>query len=157
MRYKRKRQGKTNYHIRLRYLKSGMPRLAVRKSLKNIWAQVIEFNPTGDKVLTSAHTKELTKEYKWIPKRNIPTAYLLGLLMGKKSQKSNIKKLILDAGLKKPVKGSLIYGFLKGVVDSGLEIPHSKEIFPPEDRIAGKHIKDFDIKLFEEVKKKILN
>lgn len=29
---------------------------------------------------------------------------------------------------------------MKGAVDSGLEIPHSKEIFPSEDRLTGKHI-----------------
>lgn len=154
--YKRKRLGKTNYKSRLVYLKSGIPRLVIRKSLKKIWAQVVEFVPQGDKIITSAHTVELIKNYKWNSKRNTPTAYLLGLLIGKKSQKHKVKKLILDAGIKKPVKGSIIYGFLKGAIDSGLEIPYSKEIFPSEERISGKHIKDFNTKLFEEVKKKIL-
>ena len=153
--YKRKKSGKTDYKKRLVFLKSGIPRLTVRKSLNNIWAQVIEYSPKGDKVLSSAHTKELKKEYNWNIKRNIPTAYLLGLLMGKKAKSTNIKKVILDTGLKKPVKGSVMYSFLKGVVDSTLEIPHSKEVFPSEDRISGKHIKNFDIKSFEEVKKKI--
>lgn len=154
--YKRKKLGKTDYKKRLEYLKSDVPRLTVRKSLKNIWAQVIEYLPKGDKTILSAHTKELNKTYKWTSKRNTPTAYLLGLLIGKKAIKNNTQKVILDTGLKKPVKGSIIYSFLKGVVDSGLNVPHSKEVFPPDDRVSGKHIKDFNIKLFEEVKKKIL-
>ena len=154
--FKRKKSGKTDYKKRLIYLKSDIPRLTIRKSLKNILVQVIEYMPKGDKIITSAHTKELVKNYKWNSKRNTPTAYLLGLLVGKKASKNNIKKVILDSGPKQPVKGSIVYGFLKGVVDSGLNIPHSKEVFPKEERILGKHIKDFDAKLFEEVKKKIL-
>lgn len=153
--YKRKKLGKTNYKKRLIYLKSDLPRLVIRKSLKNIWAQIVEYTPGGDKTLLSAHTKELKKNYDWNAKRNTPTAYLLGLLIGKKAKQKNIKKVILDAGIKQPVKGSLVYGFLKGVTDSTLEIPHSKEVFPSEERISGKHIKNFDIKSFEEVKKKI--
>lgn len=155
--YRRKRIGKTDYKRRLKYLKSNTTRLVLRKSLKNILAQLVEYSPKGDKVLASSHSKELVKKFKWDSKRNTPTAYLLGLLIGKKAQQKNIKKVILDAGIKKPVKGSLIYGFLKGVVDSKLNTPHSKEVFPSEERIAGKHIKNFNINLFEEVKKKILS
>jgi large subunit ribosomal protein L18 len=155
--YKRKKLGKTDYRSRLEHLKSNLPRLIIRRSLKNLWSQITEYTPKGDKILVSAHTKELIKNFKWKAKRNTPTAYLLGLIIGKKANEKNIKKVILDVGLKKPVKGSVTYGFLKGVVDSGLDIPHSKEVFPSEDRISGKHIKDFDAKLFEEVKKKVSN
>ena len=154
--FKRKRQGKTNYKKRLEYLKSGTPRLVIRKSLKNILAQVIEYAPSGDKVIVSAHTKELSKKYGWDSKTNIPTAYLLGLLISKKIKGKSIKKLILDPGLKKPTKNSLIYSFLKGAVDFGLNIPHSKEVFPTDKRILGEHIKNFNTSSFEEVKNKLL-
>lgn len=157
MNFKRKIQGKTDYKKRLIYLKSGIPRLVIRKSLKNIWAQVVEYSPKGDKILLAAHTKELAKKYNWNSKRNTPTAYLLGLLIAKKVEEKKIKKLIFDAGFRKPIKGSLIYAFLKGAVDNNLNIPHSKSVFPSDDRIAGKHIKSFNAKLFEEVKGKLLN
>ncbi len=157
MNYKRKMRGETDYKKRLEYLKSGIPRLIIRKSLKNIWAQVAEYSDKGDKILTSAHTKELSKKYGWNSKRNTPTAYLLGLLIAKKAAVKKIAKLILDTGFRKPVKGSLIYAFLKGAVDNKLNIPHSKTIFPSEDRISGKHIKNFNAKLFEEVKNKIMS
>ena len=35
----------------------------MRRFSKNILAQVIEYNPDGDKVIVSAHTNELKKKY----------------------------------------------------------------------------------------------
>jgi hypothetical protein len=46
----------------------------------------------------------------------------------------------LDIGLNPPIKGSRIYAALKGVVDSGLDIPHSPDILPDDSRISGEHI-----------------
>ena len=53
--------------------------------------------------------------------------------------------------------GNRIFAVLKGAVDGGLEIPHSKEALPSEDRISGKHIPNGDkvVKEFEEVRKKL--
>ena len=61
MQFKRRKEGKTDYQNRLKMLKSGRPRLVVRKSLRYITAQVIEFTPKGDKTLVSATSKELKK------------------------------------------------------------------------------------------------
>jgi len=44
---------------------------------------------------------------------------------------------------------------LKGVLDSGINIPHSESILPNDDRIRGKHISEEIVKQFEDVKKKI--
>ena len=141
MKYKRKILGKTDYKKRLSLVKSRLPRLVVRKSLKNILAQIIEFHENGDKVLLSASTKELEKKYNLKSSRkNLPSAYLLGLLIGKKALQKNIKKVILDMGLYRNVKGSRIYAVLKGTLDAGLEIPHNKNILPSQDRLEGKHI-----------------
>ena len=41
--YRRKREGKTDYRKRLRLLLSGKPRLVIRRSLRDISAQVIEY------------------------------------------------------------------------------------------------------------------
>ena len=97
MQYKRKLEGRTDYRKRLKLVKSRELRLVVRKALKNIQAQVIEYNENGDKVILSASTKELAKKYNLgIPRSNLPSAYLLGLLIGKKSLKKGIKKVIFD-------------------------------------------------------------
>ena len=85
VKYRRKREGKTNYKKRLGYLKSENPRLVIRKSLNNVNVQIIAFQSKGDKILASGHSKELQK-YGWKNIRsNLPTAYLTGLLAGKKA------------------------------------------------------------------------
>ncbi len=138
--FRRKRQGKTNYHNRLKLVKSALPRLVVRPSSKNILAQVVKYEPSGDKLICSAHSKELEK-LGWKGNRgNIPAAYLVGFLIAKKSKK---KEAVLDIGDFKSSKGSRIYALLKGAVDGGMKIAHSKEIFPPEERINGKHIAEY--------------
>ena len=35
-----------------------------------------------------------------------------------------------------------MFAALKGMVDAGLGVPHSEDIFPSEDRLAGAHIDD---------------
>jgi large subunit ribosomal protein L18 len=151
---KRKKEGKTDYRNRLGLLKSRMPRVAIRKFNKNIIAQVITYNETGDKIESQAHSKELEK-YGWSnSKNNVPASYLVGLILAKKSK---LKEAILDVGLQKPTKGSKIYALLKGCVDGGMKIPHDEKVLPTNERITGKHIQGKDIeKNFNEVKEKII-
>ena len=33
-----------------------------------------------------------------------------------------------------------MFAALKGMVDGGLEVPHSEDIFPSEERLSGEHI-----------------
>ncbi|MEK6839490.1 MAG: 50S ribosomal protein L18 [Nanoarchaeota archaeon] len=151
---RRHREGKTNYQKRLRMITSRLPRFVVRKSLKNISVQLIEYSPQGDHVLCATTTKELQKKYGWkFASRNTPAAYFAGYLMGKKAQQKNIKKAICDIGLQSITKGSILFSCLKGAVDAGLDIPHSTELMPSADRIQGKHLKT-QIP-FQEVKTKI--
>jgi len=138
--FRRRREGKTNYRKRLALLKSGKPRVVVRKSNKNIRVQFAIYEKEGDKIITSAMGNEL-KKYEWDGSlSNTPAAYLTGLLAGKKALKKGIKEGILDIGLYTPVKGARIFAALKGVVDAGVNVPYSEEIIPSEDRIYGKHI-----------------
>ncbi len=153
---KRERLGKTDYRKRLKILLAKKPRLVVRKSLKNIIAQIVEYEEEGDKVIIAAHSSELRKYGYGDIKGNIPESYLVGLLIAGKAKKKEIKELVLDIGLQKSVKGSRIYSLLKGCIDGGLNIPHSEKILPSDDRVKGKHIKDFDSSKFEGVKNKIL-
>jgi large subunit ribosomal protein L18 len=151
--FKRRLKEKTNYKKRLRLLVSKKPRLVVRRSLKHLKSQIIEFTPKGDKVLASAHTQEL-KKYGWdYSTSNIPSGYLIGLLIGKRSLKKNIKNVVIDIGLYTNVKGMKLNAILKGCLDAGLNISHSPEILPSEERIVGKHIIDYFKKIEDNDKK----
>lgn len=145
--FRRKMEGKTDYSKRLKLLKSGKPRMVIRKSLKNILVQIVEYVPQGDKVIASAHSSELKKLGWQMSCSNIPASYLTGYLLGKKAGQKKIKECILDSGLYTSVKGNRIYAALKGAIDAGMSVPASKEILPPEDRISGKHIAEFAKKI----------
>jgi large subunit ribosomal protein L18 len=138
--YRRRREGKTNYRKRLKLLKSRKPRLIVRVTNRRIIAQIAEYHPEGDRIVVSADSKML-EEYGWKgDANNTPAAYLVGLLIGRKALKAGIKEAVLDIGLKSPTKGSRVFAVLRGAVESGLEIPHSPEVFPDDERIRGEHI-----------------
>ncbi|MBS3122720.1 50S ribosomal protein L18 [Candidatus Woesearchaeota archaeon] len=138
--YRRKREGRTNYYKRLKLLKSRTPRLVIRKSLKYLLLQLVEYQAAGDKVIISYNTKSLEKMGWKYSKKNLSAAYLGGLIMGKLALSKKVKEAILDAGLHTNVKGSKIYAAVKGVNDGGLVIPCGKEMYPSEDRLSGKHI-----------------
>jgi len=141
VKYRRRREGKTNYYKRYRMVLSKRLRLVARKTLRYIIAQIIKFNPKGDIVLTSAHSIELKKKYGWkAATDNTPAAYLTGLLVGLRAKAKGIEEVILDIGLHRAVKGARVFAVLKGALDAGLKIPHSPEILPSEDRIRGEHI-----------------
>ncbi|MCB9358582.1 50S ribosomal protein L18 [Candidatus Woesearchaeota archaeon] len=132
-----RRKEKTDYHKRLSLLKSGMPRLVVRLSQKNISAQIVEYSPIGDKVMSAVTTKNLEKLGWKASKTNLPAAYLLGYLLAKKAK---VKKAILDLGLKRSVPHSRVYALVKGVNDAGIEIPVDESMYPEEKRLNGEHI-----------------
>jgi large subunit ribosomal protein L18 len=163
--YRRKREDKTNYKKRLKLLLGNKPRLVVRKALKNILVQLVEYSPQGDHILAVANSTEL-KKYGWTYNRgNLPSAYLTGVLLSKKALATKQKEGILDIGLQNPRSGTRLYAALKGVVDAGLNVPHDPACFPKEERIKGLHIannpllkeKGKDIpNAFQQCKEKIL-
>jgi len=141
--YRRRHEGKTDYRARRALVISGKPRLVVRSTLKNVTAQIIVAKPHGDEVLVSAHSKELGN-YEWkTPEGNIPSAYLTGLLCGLKAKAKGLEQAILDIGLRSPSKGARVFAVLKGVLDAGIEVPHTEEKLPDEERIEGKHITQY--------------
>jgi large subunit ribosomal protein L18 len=152
--FKRRRENKTNYRKRIALLKSDKTRLVIRRSLSNITVQFVDFVPSGDKTIVSATSTEL-KKLGWSRTGNVPASYLTGLLAGKKAKDKKIEEAILDLGLQISTKGSRIYAALKGVLDSGVKVPHSEEILPSEDRIKGRHISKDMEKQLEDVKNKI--
>jgi len=149
--WRRRREGKTNYYKRLKLIKSGKPRLVVRKSNKYIIVQVAVPAIEGDKIIAAAHSRELVKKYGWNGGTgNTPAAYLTGLLAGLRAKEKGVGEAVLDIGLHEPIKGARVFAALKGALDAGLEIPHSEEILPSEDRIRGEHIAEWAKTLAEE-------
>jgi large subunit ribosomal protein L18 len=141
--FRRRREGKTNYHARFRLLLSRKPRLVVRKSNRNTTIQLIVSEQKGDRTLLTVNSKELGKYGYSHHAGNLPAAYLTGLLFGKRMLSIGYDEAIMDIGLHASTKGGRIYSALKGVVDAGVHVPHNPEILPDEERIRGDNIKEF--------------
>ncbi len=144
---RRRREGKTHYKKRLKILMSKHPRLVIRKSVKNIQANIVEYNSKGDHVIISVHSNELKKLGWKLNRGNLPSAYLVGLLLGKRAKNKGIKSAVLDIGLNKSVKGSRFYAALSGALDAGLQVPHNPKVLPAKERISAKHVSKYAVKL----------
>ena len=155
MHFSRRNKGITNYRKRLALLKSGIPRAVVRFSNAKVIVQIIEFSIKGDNVLASASSVDVAGMGWKGSKTNIPAAYLSGMLAAKKALKAGIDSAVLDIGRITPTAGGRAFATLKGLVDGGLNIPHSDNLFPSDDRIDGSHISDKVAAQFEKVSKKI--
>ncbi|MBI2652432.1 50S ribosomal protein L18 [Candidatus Woesearchaeota archaeon] len=141
--FKRKRQGRTYYKKRLKLLLSNKYRFVVRKSLKNIQTSIIEYNPKGDKILLTVNSTSLNKLGWKGDSGNLPSAYLTGMLAGKKAIEKGINEAILDIGFSNSAKGSRLYAVLAGAIDVGLKVPSNPEVFPAKDRLSGEHIANY--------------
>lgn len=138
--FRRKREGRTYYKKRLKMLLSSKSRLVVRKSLKNLQVSIIKYNDKGDQVVLTVNSNILNK-FGWNGGTgNLPSAYLTGLLAGKKAIEKGINEAILDLGFNEPTKGSRLYAALAGVIDAGLKVPSNPQVLPTKDRISGEHI-----------------
>ncbi len=141
VKYRRKRDGLTDYKKRMKLLLGSKPRLVVRKSLKHITIQLIEFQPKGDKVLLTSSSKELVKHGWKANTGNLSAAYLTGYLLAKKAKKAT--ECVLDIGQYTSVKGCVLYAAAQGALEGGLKVPLSKEIVPTMPRIRGEHVASY--------------
>ena len=141
--FRRRREGKTDYRKRLKLLMSHKPRVVVRRSNSYLRIQLITTDKQGDRTFVDTTSKELRRYGYEGGGKNLPAAYLTGLLFGKKAIEAGFKEAILDIGLHTSVHGSRIFAALKGVIDSGMEVPHDPVVFPPEERIRGEHIASY--------------
>ena len=135
--------------------------MVVRKSAKHIRIQLIAPEMNGDVTLSSAVSSELKKYGYEGATGNTTAAYLTGLLFGYKAMKEGYESGVLDIGLQAPSPGCRVYAALKGVVDSGMYIPHNPSVFPSDERIRGEHVAEYmegsDLPdIFDSVKEKIL-
>lgn len=142
--YRRRREGRTNYKQRLKQLLAHKPRMVVRITNQKIIAQIVEYHPQGDTIKVGADSLQLQKLGWQYSSKNIPSAYLLGLQVGKLAHKAGIREAILDVGSRNPLKKGRIYALLKGALDGGLSIPHKDEsIFPSAERLQGNDVASY--------------
>ncbi|MFW9896810.1 MAG: 50S ribosomal protein L18 [Candidatus Thorarchaeota archaeon] len=142
--FRRRFEGKTDYHKRLKLLKSRKLRVVIRSSNNHIRVQIVQSKLGGDEVLISAFSKELVSKYDWVANTgNIPASYLTGYLAGLRAKKASIQDAIFDLGM--IYNRNRVLAACKGLLDAGIEIPYNEEFFPDgiEERINGKHIENY--------------
>jgi large subunit ribosomal protein L18 len=139
--FRRRREGRTDYRFRKRLVMGEKPRACVRLSLGAVSVQFIHFDFPGDRTLAAATTQDIRKLGWSGSGDSTPAAYLVGYLAGKRAAKAGVEHAVLDIGRRSPTKGSRVFAALKGIVDSGIAVPHDKGILPAPDRINGKHLK----------------
>ncbi|UCG45770.1 MAG: 50S ribosomal protein L18 [Candidatus Bathyarchaeota archaeon] len=146
--FRRRKEGKTDYRLRRALVLSKQPRLVVRPTLRHTIAQIVKAKTNGDMVITSAHSQDLRKRFGWQGScKNLPAAYLTGLLCGYRAVAQGAKKAVLDIGLRRPSQGSRVFAVLKGALDAGMLIPHDEKVLPTEERVGGRHVADYARKL----------
>ncbi len=146
---RRRREARTDYHQRLRLLKSGKPRLVARPSNSHVRAQLIVTGPTGDRTIAAAHSSDLA-EFGWeAPTGNLPAAYLTGLLAGRRAVEADLDEAVLDIGLHSPTPGSKVFAVQEGAIDAGLEVPHNDDVLADWERTRGQHIAEYAEQLDE--------
>lgn len=170
MKYKRRRAGKTDYYARKRLIaqaknKYNAPkyRLVVRFTNRDIIAQIVTSEITGDKVFACAYAHELKRYGVTHGLTNWAAAYCVGLLIARRALKkldldqtfTGVEepdgeftltedaevdgesrrpfKCFLDVGLTRTSTGARVFGAMKGASDGGLYIPHSEKRFPGYD------------------------
>ena len=143
LQFARKRKRATDYRKRLKLILSGSPRLVVRKTSQQIIVQITKFDKKGDEVVASAGSGMLRKHGWQMAVKNIPAAYLTGLIAGKAALSKGVKSAVVDAGIGKPSPKGRIYAALKGAVDAGLNVKADSDVFPIPERISGSHISKY--------------
>ena len=140
---RRRREGRTDYHQRLRLLKSGSPRLVARVSNQHVRAQLVTPGPNGDETHASADSTELAN-YGWeAPTSNLPAAYLTGFLLGRRAAAAGVDEAVLDIGLNSASPGAKVFAVQEGAIDGGLYTPHNESVFPDWERTRGEHIAEY--------------
>ena len=158
LRFKRRRNAETDYHRRSKMLRGGSPRAVVRVSNTQVTCQLVGYETEGDRVLASITGKSLVDSYKWpsdASRKSVPACYLAGFAMATSAISKGHTQAILDIGLAASSSGNRAYAALKGMIDAGMDIPHSEDVLPSEERINGEHIGDGIAKAVAATKKSI--
>ena len=139
--FRRRREGRTDYRIRLRLLKSGRARAVVRLTDRRVRVAVVAYDPGGDRVVAAADSRELGRlEFPATSFASTPAAYLTAYLAGLRAKAAGTAAAVLDAGLRHPTEGGRLAAALKGLLDAGIDVPHGEGGFPTNDRLNGTHL-----------------
>jgi large subunit ribosomal protein L5e len=160
LKWRRRREGKTDYYSRKRLIsqdkrKYNSPkfRFVVRITKKNIICQFTQSLIEGDHILFSCYSSQIGNQLEFF---SGPTAfhvayfcgvYLANKILAKKEIKSSAnsnshKKLcrsvfaVLDIGLTRATTGNRVFATMKGAIDGGITIPYN------EKRLPGYSVKD---------------
>merc|ERR1739845_71172 len=160
VKFRRRREGKTDYFARKRLVvqdknKYNTPkyRMIVRTTNKDICCQIAYARIEGDRIVESAYSHELPHYGVKVGLTNYAAAYCTGLLLARRVlKKFNLDGMYegqtkvdgdefevedLDDGLARTSTGARVFGAMKGAVDGGLDIPHSTKRFPGYDKGAN--------------------
>ena len=144
---RRRREVRTDYHQRLRLLKSGKPRLVARVSNQHARAQLVTLGSDGDETIAKAISADL-EDYGWeAPTGNLPAAYLTGLLAGSRAVEAGLTEAVLDIGLNSATPGAKVFAIQEGAIDAGLSVPHNEAVFAEWERTRGDHIAEYAAQL----------
>ncbi|KAF7685694.1 60S ribosomal protein L5 [Cucumispora dikerogammari] len=159
---RRRIEGKTDYTLRRKLIQpnykshsSNKYRLVVRTTNTRVILQVTQAYLNGDKIISTADSKELSQFGINFGLKNISAHYLCGLLLSKKikalknstnQENKKINQMFLDIGLKRSTKGAKVFVAMKGCVDGGLNIPYNCKIFMGYNK--GDTNENFDTELF---------
>ena len=135
---RRLREEKTNYRKRGTMLMGKRDFITVNISNENTQVQILTPGMTGDKVVSSAHSRYLLEKGWKGSRKSVAAAYLTGYLAGKKALGKGAKDAILYTGTKRYTQR--MAAALKGIIDAGLDVPANEETFPAEERLNGEHL-----------------
>jgi large subunit ribosomal protein L18 len=116
-------------------LKSGKPRLVIRKTNRLIIAQFVTSTTAQDKIVASVTSHDLLA--KGWPKekagslKSLPAAYLTGFMLGKRLTGKHTEAIV-DFGMQRNIHKSRLYATVAGAKDAGLSIICSSETLPTE-------------------------
>ncbi|KAF1889853.1 hypothetical protein Lal_00025182 [Lupinus albus] len=164
VKFKRRRDGKTDYRARIRLINQDKNKYNTPKyrfvTNKDIIAQITSASIAGDNVLAAAYAHELPHFGLEVGLTNYAAAYCTGLLLARRVLKTleldeeyegNVEatgedysvepaetrrpfRALLDVGLIRTTTGNRVFGALKGALDGGLDIPHSDKRFAGFDK-----------------------
>lgn len=139
-------------------------RLVIRRTNRDICAQIVTSKIQGDVVHAAAYSHELTNHGAPVGRTNYAAAYATGLLLARRmltkigladkyegkptatGEDFNVApaedarrpfKAIVDIGLARASTGARVFGVLKGALDGGIDIPHSEKRFPGYNKEKG--------------------
>ena len=146
---RRRRESKTDYGARKKLILSGHPILVTRRTASYIYVSISLPSEKGDLTLASANSKELAQAFDLVGRKNLPAAYLTGLLAGTRAQERGLTRAVVYLGPAWSSNASIPFAAAQGAADAGLQVPLGDEAKVDEDRLRGQHIANFCKKLKE--------